>query len=127
MTSINLTLPLINCPSCNTCIGHLIEKYKKIVTLLNIMIQDGADLSHDLSNDIFILDDGRNIYSSFIQVFYKLADEEDKKLFDVKAILIYALLSYSPLTESDFPFRSIVKRYKWCCSRMFLCDPTAYP
>jgi|688.fasta_scaffold93856_5 hypothetical protein len=127
MTSINLTLPLINCPSCNNCIGHLIQNYKKILEWLNIFVQDGGDLSEPNDNPIFILDDGRNVHSSFIQMFYTYADDEDRKLFDIKAILIYALLSYSPLTAGDFPFRKVVKRYKWCCSRMFLCDPTCYP
>jgi DNA-directed RNA polymerase subunit N (RpoN/RPB10) len=128
MASINLTLPLINCPSCNTCIGHLIEKYKKILAKLNTAIEDGIDiLSPSFDDEIFLLEDGRNVYTSFIKIFYTYADDEDKKLFDIKAILIYALLSYSPLTEEDFPFRKVVKRYKWCCSRMFLCDPTCYP
>lgn len=131
MTAINITLPMTHCSSCNACIGHLMEDYKKMLLKLNTMISDGIDLSQNYPHDDFILKnsgiDNRNIYDSFIQIYHKYADEEDRKLFDIKAILIYSLLSYAPLTASDFPFRGIVRRYKWCCTRMFLCDPTLYP
>ena len=129
MTAINLTLPMINCSSCGSVIGHLIPSYKMLLPQLLTMIN--SDYDYNLDNDNFMIMDGitatyRNIYTSFIQVFYKNADDEDKKLFDPRVILIYALLDNNNLNPSDFPFRNIVKRYKWCCTRMFLCDPTEY-
>ncbi len=123
MTAPNLTMPMIQCSSCGSYIAHLIADYKKMTKVLDALIEDRHDFN--TYSDKFI-SNGIDKYKTFIQRFYLNADEIDRKLFSTNSIIIYALLDNSGLLMEDFPFRSVVKRYRWCCSRMFLCDTVDY-
>ena len=126
MTAVNITMPMIQCSSCNACIAHLTQDYARMLIKINHLISIKHDFTKAYPTDDFVSSTGKNIYTDFLQVYYLHADAEDLSLFDNRVLVIYGLLEEEKLTPSDFPFRSIVRRYKWCCTRMFLCDPTIY-
>ncbi len=122
MTAINLALPIINCTSCNRCVGHLIKDYYKFSKQLKEMLNNNFDFTKD--NEM-ITSDGRNIYKLFLQPYYLYTDEEDKKLFNHRALIVYSLLTHKQQEKEDYPFRNKLGDsyiYRYCCVRMFLCD-----
>ncbi len=116
----NINLPAVRCTSCNSVIGHLIPDYYKFIKELNVLIES----KHDFNKPYEMLTQysGVNIYDLFIQPFYLYASEEDRKLIDPKAVVIYALRTINKIKPEDFPFIKNIPKYRYCCNRMFLCD-----
>ena len=123
MTSVNIALPILQCTSCNKYIGHMIKDYKKFTKELITLLDNNHNFETDDYKMITTESPGRDIYKIFVKPYFLYADKKDKELFDIKVLIIYALLTKKELTEHDFPFRSIVKdKYRYCCTRMLLCD-----
>jgi DNA-directed RNA polymerase subunit N (RpoN/RPB10) len=120
MTSVNLALPILQCTSCNRYIGHLIKDYKNYKTELEKLIKTGHNFETKVE---MITTDKRDIYDLFIQPYFLYSDDKDRDLFDIKALLCYALFTKKKLTKDNFPFRNYIKdNYRYCCNRMLLCD-----
>ena len=123
MTSINFALPLLQCTSCNKYYSHLLLDYYKFVKELQEMLDNDFDFEKKHEMNTTREHKSRNIYKLFIQPFYLYGSKEDKKLLNVKSIIAYALINMKQLTKDDFPFcEKIATKYKYCCTRMFLCD-----
>jgi DNA-directed RNA polymerase subunit N (RpoN/RPB10) len=122
MAAPNVSLPMLQCTSCNYNIGHLFIDYYKMTRLLNKLIDDKFDFKTDVEGFITTGGDTRDIYKQFIQPYYLYSDDEDKKLFETRAIIAYALFNFEQLKAEHFPLRSLVNKMKYCCTRMLFCS-----
>ena len=123
MTSINICLPILQCTSCNKYYSHMLSDYYRFLKELNKMIETNFNFELDYEMITTHENEKRNIYKLFIQPFYLYGSDEDKKLLNINSVVVYGLLTRKQMNKKDFPFcKNIATNYRYCCSRMFLCD-----
>jgi DNA-directed RNA polymerase subunit N (RpoN/RPB10) len=122
-------LPMIECSSCGTHIGHLMENYYDFATQLitDINLNDGIP---NLDNE-YITVDGRDLKVLYLKTYYQwLKKNPNQNFYTPINVLQRALLCHVAIKEEDLPYaveadgQRGLHEPRICCLRMFLCDPT---
>lgn len=129
---------MIECSNCGNQLGHLHSMYYKYGKAFTAWYTTADSLREFASsNTTYIVDteEPRRDIAEWLKTYCSwLADHmnpDDPLPYTSYNLVARALLAYTPLDVEELPFgsraktgRSDLTEAKYCCLRMFMCDPT---